>query len=102
LKLLGDPDRLLAELNWVYKHSTPEHELLVARAIFLRTRDRLPISAVPVLIRPTRCHQDSDYGVFESDPESVTPATVRFSIVRIGGEIDDLASAVYNLARGET
>jgi hypothetical protein len=99
LKLLADQDRLLVELNWVYKHSTAEHELLVARAIFLRTRDQLPITAVPVLVRPARCHQDNDCGVFETDPDSVAPATIRFSVVRIAGEIDDLANVVYNLAR---
>jgi hypothetical protein len=101
LNLLGVEDRMLTELNWVFKHCGTEHELMVARAIFLHAKNELPITAVPVLIRPTRCHQESDCGVFETDPDSLEPARVLFSVVRIGHEIDDLANAVYGLARGD-
>jgi hypothetical protein len=99
VKLVTDPARLLVELNWVFKHTTPEHELLVARAILLKTREQLPTMAVPVLVRPTRHHQDTDCCVFETDPDSVAPAMIRFSVVRVGEALENLAAQVYRLAR---
>jgi hypothetical protein len=99
VKLITDPARLLAELNWVFKHTAPEHELLVARAILLKTRDQLPTIAVPVLVRPAHRHRDTDCGVFETDPSSVEPAMIRFSVVRVRDDLEDLANQVYRLAR---
>lgn len=97
---VADPDRVLVELNWAFKHSQPGDEALVARAILLKTRDALPLEAVPVLVRPRGRHRDTDCGIFEDDPGSVSPATVHFCAIRLDHEIDVLANAVYELARG--
>jgi hypothetical protein len=98
--LVTDTDRLLSELNWAYKHTTPDRQQLVARAMLLHTRDELALVGVPVLVRPARCHQDSDCGIFEQAPESIAPANVRFCVVRLARELDELAQAVYETARG--
>lgn len=97
--IVGSSDRVLVELNWAFKHANEEHEGLVARAILIHTRGELPLVAVPVLVRPARCHRDTDYGIFANDPGSLAPATVRFCLVRLPEELDDLAEAVYRRAR---
>jgi hypothetical protein len=44
-------------------------------------------------------HQEDDFGAFATDPGAFSPATVRFCVLRVEGNLEDLAKAVYDSAR---
>jgi hypothetical protein len=94
-----DGDRLSAELNWALKHAPPEHRLLVAHAMLAYAAGELPVVVAPVLVRPAHRHGADDFGAFRQDPSQFAPALVRFCLLRVEDNLDDLAKAVYDKAR---
>jgi hypothetical protein len=99
LKFIRRPERVLQELNWVYKHSASGNQLLVARAILHWVRRALPVTVVPLLVRSLDKHQPTDYGSFRDRPSEFAPARVQFEIVRVSIGISALAEQVYSRAR---
>jgi hypothetical protein len=99
LKFMRRPERVLQELNWVYKHSALENQPLVGRAILLWIRRLLPVTVVPLLVRSLDKHQPSDFGSFRDRPSDFAPARVQFEIVRVSIGISTLAEQVYGRAR---
>jgi hypothetical protein len=92
-------DALLAELNWALKHTEPEHQILIARAMLAHTAGALPVCAAPVLVRPIDVRGPNDFGTFKENPGEFAPATVRFLVLTVDGALDELANAVYDKAR---
>lgn len=99
LAFLGVPDAVLIELNWALKHAEDADKPLIGKAIVAHVGHDLPIYAAPVLVRPADRRGTDDFGTFKEDPNQFAPATVRFSILTIEGNLEDLATAVYTAAR---
>lgn len=96
---LGSDDAVLVELNWALKHSAPEHHDLIGRAMVAHVVGELPVRVAPVLVRPRDRLGANDFGAFRDDPGQFDSATVRFSILTIDDNLEDLATAVYEAAR---
>lgn len=92
-------DALLAELNSALKHTEPEHQTLVARAMLAHTAGSLHVCAAPVLVRPVAVRGEDDFGTFKENPGAFAPARVRFLVLTVDGALDELAKAVYERAR---
>ena len=95
LNILGDRDRLLQELNWAHKHCDPGDRKLVASALILAASEQIQLVVAPVLVRSSASYTRSDFGCFESEPDEFAPAQVDFVILRLPGEIEELATKVY-------
>ncbi|MBS4010029.1 MAG: hypothetical protein KGZ72_04655 [Roseovarius sp.] len=97
--IIGNAQRILAELVWARKHASPETQDLVTQAIILHGLGELRLSASPVLLRPRSALGADDFGCFRADAGRYDPATVRFIVVVIEEELDELSEAVYSSAR---
>jgi hypothetical protein len=96
---LADSDRMLAELNRLYKQAAPENLDAIAQAILLHVDGTLGVVVNPVLVRPRERLEDADFGSFREDPDHFDKRPVRFCIVTVGRSLEDLAKAVYDKAR---
>lgn len=94
-----DAEKILIELGWAERHSPSPQNELVGRAMFLLLRGALSTVVFPVLLRPISVYQETDPGCFRDDPDSFSPATVRFCVVRVGEPIVGLATDAYAAAR---
>ena len=99
LSILGDRARLTQELNWAHKHCKPDERELVARTMLRLSLEQIHLVAAPVLVRSSASYARGDFGCFEADPGAFAPAEVDFVILCLPGEIEELASNVYNRAR---
>lgn len=100
--LVANRRRLREELNWCFKHCTDEElKLRVAEAMVKLGLKQLPIVAFPVLVRPSSVFRDTDFGQLFEHPDQLDPARLHFCIAQIHESLEDLASAVYNCARGQ-
>ena len=97
--ILGCRKRLVLELNWVYKHCRSDDRQLVARTLIKLSLDQIQLVAAPVLVRSNSSYTRNDFGCFETDPDQFAPANVDFVILRLPGDIEELASNVYARAR---
>ena len=100
--LVANQRRLWEELNWCFKHCTDEElKGRVAEAMVKLGLEQLPIVAFPVLVRPSSVFRDTDFGQLFESPDQLDPARLHFCIAQIHESLEDLASAVYNCARGQ-
>lgn len=101
LGLVANQRRLWEELNWCFKHCpNEEFRERVAEAMVRLALKQLPIVAFPILVRPSSVLRPTDFGQLFDCPTQLNPARLHFCIARIHGPLEDLASAVYNSARG--
>ena len=96
---LNDPDRMIAELNRLYKQADDARREAIAAAILGQVEGTLPIVVAPVLVRPRDRLGDSDFGCFRDQPDRFGGRPVRFSLVTVDHGLEDLAKAVYEKAR---
>jgi hypothetical protein len=95
---LEDDDRMIAELNRLYKEAGADARNEIAKAIALQVGGELKVVVSPVLVRPAeRAHQD-DFGCFRDDPAQFVCERVRFSVISVDRPLEDLAKAVYERA----
>jgi len=99
LDFLGDEERMLAELNRLYKQSQEENLDAIAEAMALCVDSDLEIALAPVLLRPETHAGETDFGCFKDEPENFEGREIRFSLICVVGTIEDLAKAVYERAR---
>ena len=78
LRILGDRDRLLQELNWMYKHCKRDDRVLVASTIIELSLEKIQLVAAPVLVRSSESYGNNDFGCFKDDPDDFAPAKVDF------------------------
>lgn len=96
---LADDDRILAELNRLFKEADEAAKGEIARAIALSVAGKLDLVVHPVLVRPAEHAAETDFGCFQDEPEQFAGRRIRFSVVSIDQPIEDLAKAVYERAR---
>jgi hypothetical protein len=96
---LADNDRMLTELNRLFKEASPSVRDEVARAIALHVGEKLDVILNPVLVRPAEHADATDFGCFQEDPDQFACGRVRFSVISVDQSIEDLAKAVYERAR---
>ncbi|MER6174195.1 Hachiman antiphage defense system protein HamA [Streptosporangium sp. NPDC001681] len=98
-RTISDHARILQELNWAHKHAKDGNKPMVARAMLLWTRKKLPVVILPVLMRTSETGQESDFGTFKSKPTEFTPAVIRFFLAKISISIEEFAERAYTKAR---
>lgn len=99
VEFLADEDRILAELNRLFKEADEGIKGEIARAIALSVAGELDMVVHPVLVRPAEHAAETDFGCFQDEPEQFAGHRVRFSLVSVDQPIEDLANAVYERAR---
>ena len=99
VSIIGDRTRLTQELNWAHKHCKPDDRSLVAKVLVRLALEQIQLVAAPVLVRSSASYSRSDFGCFEDDPDEFKPANVDFVILCLPGDIEELASNVYQRAR---
>ena len=90
---------MLAELNFALKHAATQHHLLIGRAILAHVTGTLTLVVAPILVRPGHRRGAADFGTFRDSPGQFAPARVRFALLVVDGNLEDLAKAVYEKAR---
>jgi hypothetical protein len=99
LDFLGDEDRMLAELNRLYKQAPEENLDAIARAMLECVEGSFEIALAPVLLRSENHAADTDFGCFKDEADDFDGREIRFSVICVVGPIEDLAKAVYEKAR---
>jgi hypothetical protein len=72
--------------------------LRVAALLLQRSDPRLRIVAASAMVRPEGTEVPSDFGTFHSSVDDYAPANIRFLLIRLPGDIDELAQRLAQLA----
>jgi hypothetical protein len=99
VSFLAKSDRMLAELNRLYKQAAPDDLDSIAEAMASQVDGTLDLVVNPVLVRPSSRHEADDFGSFRSDPDQFDSRPIRFCLVSIDQSLEDLSRAVYDQAR---
>lgn len=101
---LADREATAAKIVEASRHADdPDVQVgLRIAAILLRREDeRLRVVAASAMVRPEGTATPDDFGTFHSSASDYAPATVRFLLVRLPGDVDEIVEAFTRLAQAD-